>query len=107
MLSNSGAILVLVFTLRSFFQRERYIWNYKTIVTALMPYQFSVLSEGQNVNPILDEDTSKQCSKRILFSIYRPNLCVCCLLYYNVNYKSYPAGTGLAQIIYLIFPLMP
>lgn len=105
MLSNSGIILDLVFTLRPFFQRGRYIiWNYKTTV---MPYQFSVLSEGQNVNPALDEDTSKECSKRIIFSIYRPNPFFCCLLYCNVKYKSYPASKGLTQMIYLIFPLMP
>lgn len=92
----------------SFFQREIYIiWNYKTPVTALMPYQFSVLSERQNVNPTFHEDTSKEYSKRILFSIYKPNLFFCYFLYCNVRYKSYPASKGLAQMIYLIFPLMP
>lgn len=89
MLSNSGVILALVFTLRSFFQRERYIiWNYKTIVTALMSYQFSVLSEGQNVNPTLDEDSLKSAQREFSFLFTDPAFffsAVFCTVMSNIN----------------------
>lgn len=66
-----------------------------------------ILNNVKNVNPTFEEDTSKECSNRILFSIYRHNHFSCCLWYCNGKYKSYPASKGLAQMIYLMFPLMP
>lgn len=82
-ISNSSVMIVLWCTLRLFFQRaEMYLLlrNYTTTVTALRPYQFSILSEVQNAKPTLSEPTLKECSNGILISIYKPNP-PCCLQY--------------------------
>lgn len=65
-----------------------------------MPQQFSILSEAQKAKPTPSEPTSKECSKSIHISVYKPNPFRCLL-----HIKVFQQVKGSAQMIYLIFPL--